>query len=253
MNGKRNISLLPWLVCICGGMGAALWELMNTLCRDEKGLLRPWNLPGILLAVLSVALCVLVLWKTRHLDGTQRYGVNFPPSPWSGLTSIAAALGILWMLIAVPAQRQDMLATVHRLLGFLSIPCLILTGLGRWKGKRPNFLFHGILCLFFGIHLAEQYRVWSSDPETADYLCQLLACAGLTFTAYHRTAFDAGLGKRKQHLITGLLTAYFCLTSLFVEGSGCFYLTCGLWAGADLCLFPSEPSECTPEEGGTSS
>lgn len=250
MKGKWNISLLPWLVCGYGGLGSVLWALMERFCRDDRGLLIPWNWPGILLAVLSVGICGVIVYLVRPLDGSNRYSDNFPASRPGAISHFTLAAGILWMLLTDSSGHQDVLSILHRLLGFLSIPCLILAGISRWKGKRPNFLFHGLLCIFFGIHLAEQYRLWSSNPQTADYLCQLLACAGLTLTAYHRAAFDTGMGNRVRHLTVGLIAAYFSIASCFVENLGLSYLAFGFWCGADLCALQPKPRHGKSPEAG---
>lgn len=233
MKGKWNLSLLPWLVCICGGVGAALWTLMQRLCRDERGLLISGNLPGILLALLSVGICAAIVWLVRPLAGSNRYPDNFAASGFGALSHFALAAGLLWMLLA--NSPQDVLATIHWVLGLLSLPCVVLAGVARWKGKRPNFLFYGCLCIFFGIHMVQQYRLWSGRPQMADYLCQLLACATLTLAAYHQAAFAVGMGNRVRQLATGLMAAYFCIASCTGENVGIFYLTCGLWSLTNLC------------------
>lgn len=252
MKGKRIISLLPRLALGFGCLGGVLWALMNALCRDDKGLLLPGNLPGILLAVLSAVCCLGTVWLSRWMTGSNRYNENFPASRRSGAACFALAAGILWTLLTVPDQRQDVLSSAHRLLGFLSVVSIALVGMGRWQGKRPNFLLCGIVCLFFCIHMAERYRLWSSDPQTADYLCQILACVGLALTAYHRTAFTVGMGNRKQHLAISLATTYFSMTCLFTKGMGIFYLTGSLWAAAELSPLSHRAAPLITDEGGES-
>lgn len=253
MKGKWNISLLPWLVCGYGGLGGVLWALMEQFCRDDRGLLIPWNWPGILLTVMSVGICGIIVYLTRPLAGSNRYSENFPASLPGAISHFTLAAGILWMLFMNPSDHRDVLSILHGALGILSLPCLILAGISRWKGKRPNFLFHGLLCAFFAIHMAEQYRQWSSNPQTADYLCQLLACAGLTLTAYHRAAFDVGMGNRVRHLTVGLIAAYFSLASCFVEGMGLSYLAFGFWSAADLCAIQPRPRQVKFPEAGEQS
>lgn len=248
MNNKWKTTCLPILALGCGGIGGALWALMQRLCQDDKGLLIPWNLPGILILLLSVAVVAGVVLLTRPLGGSNRYGDNFAPSLVGGIAAFAAAVGILLLMIRNLGTQRDALSGAWLVLGFLSVPALILTGLSRIRGSRPNFLLHSILCLFFGIHMTNQYRIWSSAPEMLDYAYQLFACVGLTLTAYCHAAFDVGMGRRLRMLPIGLLAAYFCLMCICVEGSGLLYLTCGVWAAANLCALQPQPRRQKPAE-----
>lgn len=248
MKTKWNIAALPCLVLGCGGVSGALWALMQKFCVDEKGLLTPWNLPGLLILLISLAVVAAVVLLTRPLGGSNRYADNFGPSRIGGISAFAAAAGILSILFRGLGTQPDPLSGAWLVTGVLSIPALIFTGLSRLKGNRPNFLFHGVLCVFFAIHMANQYRVWSSDPQLADYACQLFASVCLALTAYFLAAFDVGMGRRLKHLMVGLLAAYFCLTSVCVEGCGLFYLTCGVWAAANLCSLEPRPRRPKPAE-----
>lgn len=246
MKLKWNISALPLLILGCGGLSGALWQLMLRSCLDSKGLLLSPNFPGILVLLITLAVTVAVILTTRSLGGSNRYVDNFSPSLLSGIAAFAAAAGILLMMLQHIGTQQDILSSIWLVLGFLSVPSMALTGLSRIRGKRPNFFFHGILCAFFGIHMANQYRIWSSDPQMADYFFQLFACAGLTLTAYYHTAFDVGMGRRRRQLAIGMLTAYCCLVSL--GDQGLFYFVCGLWAAASLCHFQPRPRRPKPVE-----
>lgn len=246
MKTKWNITALPVLVLGCGGVSGALWGLMQALCTDEKGLLKPWNLPGILILLISLAVVVGILVVTRPLGGSNRYGDNFGPSRIGGISAFAAALGVLSMVPQGLAGPRDFLSNLWLVLSILSIPALVFTGLSRLKGKRPNFLFHAILCLFFGIHMSNQYRTWSGQPQLLDYTYQLCASVCLALTAYFLVAFEVGMGRRLKHLLVGLLAAYFCMVSICVEGCGLFYLTCGIWAAANLCSLQPKPRRRKP-------
>lgn len=246
MKIKWNITYLPVLVLGCGGISGALWGLMQKFCVDEKGLLLSWNLPGLLILLLSLAVVAGVVLLTRPLGGSNRYVDNFGPSAAGGISAFAAAVGILVTLLGNLGAQQDLLFSAWLVLGGLSVPALVLAGICRMKGKRPHFLLHGILCAFFGIHMANQYRSWSSDPQMADYICQLFACVFLTMTAYFQAAFAVGMGRRLKLLLMGLLAAYFSLACVCVEGSGLFYLTCGIWSAANLCNMVPMPRRKSP-------
>ena len=245
MKTKWNIAYLPVLALGCGGVSGILWALMLAFCLDEKGLLKG-NLLGPLILLVSLGVAVAAVLLTRPLGGSNRYGDNFAPSKAGAISAFAAALGIGLLLVWNLGAMQDLLSFAWLVLGILSVPALILTGLSRLKGKRPHFLLHSLLCLFFGIHMANQYRNWSSDPQLADYVCQLFACVFLTLTAYFHAAFDVGMGRRLKHLFVSLMAAYFCMACVFVDGYGLFYLTCGLWAAANLCTLQPKPRRQKP-------
>lgn len=246
MKIKLNDITLPCLILGLGGIGAALRRLMFAVCVDEKGLLTAWNFPRILVALLcaaTVALVVTAVWARR---GSNRYPGNFPASLPGGIAAMLAAAGILVLLVGHWDMYADRLAFIWRILGILSIPCMILAGLCRIWGRRPFFLFHGIPCMFFALHLTNFYRVWSGEPQLASYLWQLLASVGLALTAYQHTAFDVGMGKRRRMLAISLLTGFSCLLAVADEGTGSFYLTCGLWAIGNLCALTPPPRRRRP-------
>ena len=248
MKNKLNITTLPFLILGLGGIGAALRALMYVSCVDTKGLLVSYNLPMLLVAVITAAAAALVIAPVRTLEGSNRYSDNFPASTVGGVSAMLAAAGIAALLINSIGGFHDTLAAAWRTLGIIAIPCLILAGLCRIRGKRPFFLFHGMVCLFFAVNLANNYRIWSGEPQLADYLWQLLAAVGLTLTAYYRTAFNVGLGSRRMQLGVSLLTAYFCFLSMPDEGVGLFYLTCGLWALAGMGELTPKPRRRKPAQ-----
>ena len=245
MKTKWNIKNLPVLVLGCGGVAGALWALMLKLCLDDKGLLKPWNFPGILILLLTLAVFAGVVVLTRPLAGSNRYGDNFGASLIGGISAFAAALGLLSVVLPNGDTPRDFLANARMVLGILSIPSLVVTGLYRLKGKRPAFLFHGILCIFFGLYMADQYRAWSCDPQIAHYASQLFASVFLALSTYFLAAFSVGMGRRLKHLLTGLMAAYFCLCCIGLE-NGLFYLTCGIWAAANLCDLQPRPRRRRP-------
>lgn len=249
MKIKLNITTLPYLILGFGGIGAALRALMFGVCVDEKGLLTAFNLPQILVAILSLAVAAGVIGSVWKLKGSNRYFDNFPASLPGGLSAVLAAVGIAVTLVAQWNSAADRLAGSWQWLGVAAIPCLIFTGVCRIQGRRPVFLFNGIVCVFFAIHLTNSYRIWSGDPQLEGYLWQLLASVGLLLTSYYHTAFDVGLGSRRMLLGSSLLTGYFCLLATVNDASSFFYLTGGLWALGSLCNPNPRPRRRRPDFG----
>ena len=219
-----NLNMLRKLTLAKAAVAAGLWYLMYFTAVDEKGLLTPWNWPGILLAVIAAAAVAAVVMGCRGLKEDKESDGLIPGWVWG----CALALGIVTMLMTETA-RVDNLAKIQYWLGWASIPCLLAATFTLHLGKRPAFLFHGIVCLFFGLHLVDYYRVWSGEPQLMDYLFQLFGCVGLLLTAYQRTAFDVEAGNYRALRITELLTAFACLVAAADSGQSLFYLAGGMW------------------------
>lgn len=241
MKNLLNIHRLPYLILGSGCLGAALRLWMYATAVDEKGLLITGNIQHTLALILSaavVAATVAAVWK---LDGSNRFAANFPPSRTGGLSALLAAIGIVSVMLDMDFAMMDTLDLIWLVLSILSLPCLAVTGLCRLQGKRPPFYLHGLICVFFCIHLANEYRVWSGNPQIADCIFQLFACVGLALAAYYRTAFDVGMGRRRLQLGVNLLTAYFCFVSVTEPGFSLFYAGCGLWCLTNLCALDPPP------------
>ena len=224
MNINWNLNMLRRLTLALVAVAASLRFLMYFIAVDEKGLLTPWNWPGVLLAVVTVAAVALVIMGCRQLTQEENPADLIPGWVWG----VALAAGIVTMLMTETA-RVDILAKIRYWLGWASIPCLLAATFALHLGKRPAFLFHGIVCLFFGLHLVDYYRVWSGEPQLMDYLFQLFGCVGLLLTAYQRTAFDVEAGNYRALRITELLTAFACLVAAADSGQSLFYLAGGMW------------------------
>ncbi len=246
MKNKWNIPAFPCLILGFGGLGAALRRLMLSLCTDEKGLLRTWNLPQVLVAVLTELTVAAVFSAVRGRAGSNRYADNFGPSIPGGISAIFTAVGIGCSLAAGQSIAADPLAKAWVILGLASIPCMLFTGICQIRGLRPSFLFHAVVSLYLAIHLAHHYRVWSGNPELESYLWQLLASVGLSLTAYCRTAFDVGMGSRRSQLGISLITAYLCFLAMADGSGGIFYFAFGLWALLNLCAWEPVPRRPRP-------
>jgi len=111
---------------------------------------------------------------------------------------------------------------------------MVMTGLCRFKGMRPNFLFHTVICLFFVVWLISRYQSWSADPQLHDYCFQLLATVCAMLFGYHRAALDLKSGNRRALVTVGLLGTYFCCLSVAASDSALFYAAIGAWMVTNL-------------------
>ncbi len=231
---KRN-SLLPLIILALGLLGLMLRLGLYKFGMDGRELLVENHIFQILCWVLTVLTGLFLGWMVLPLDGVRDYEANFPASLPGGLGCFAAALGIVLTVAPVLGGYRDILATLWLIAGALAAVGLVVCGICRIRGEKPFFVFPSPVFLFFALHLANQYRVWSGEPQTTDYSYQLLACVCLTLFSYYCTAFTEGLGRRRIQLFSGLGAVYLCCLALARTDSPWLYLGCGAWALLNLC------------------
>lgn len=230
---------LPFMILGAGGAGLVLRVTLYTLGMDSQGLLPRMHLIHLLTVLMTLGVALLLIPCARRLDGSNRFRHNFPASIPGGLSAILASLILLSMGLELLTEAVETLEVVHVGLTLASVFCLAVTGILRFRGKRPMVLFHGLLSAAFAFHMVFQYRTWSANPQLPDYIFHIFACACLTLTAYHRAAFDVGLGKRTVFLFFSLMSVYLCFLSLVGAGDPRFYVAGGIWALGNLC--PLDP------------
>lgn len=226
---------LPLLVLGLGGIGLVLGSWLYGTGVDDRGLLVAGHPAGILLGLMAVAVPALLFWVCRTDRAEATYHQNFPASLTAFVGSIQEAVGIFFLSMGELMDHADFLQSVTAILGVLCFPALIITGYSRWKQKRPSFLLHGLVCLFFALRLFTQYRSWSADPQFADYGFQMLANICLMMAAYQRTAFDLEMGNRGGYRFFCLSAVFFCCVSLATPGAGLFQFATAIGAYTDLC------------------
>lgn len=243
---------LPWFALGSSAIGLLLRIWLLTAGFDEGGLMYPWHAAAILLWVLTAVVAAVVIWGCRNIVEASKYGFNFPASQIGAAGTAAAALGILVSCILQLVDGADSFSTVAVILGFLAVGCLLFTANCRLKGQHPQIYFHGLVSVYLIFRLVSQYRVWSPDPQLQDYCFQLLATICLMLACYHRTMFDANMGKRRLYAIFSLLAVFFCLVSVPGCHDWLFYLTCGAWMVTNLCSLIALQSNDEPQGGSQS-
>ena len=133
-------------------------------------------------------------------------------------------------------------------LPWLAAAAMIVLGLCRIQGKKPLFVFSGIVCLLHMLTLIRNYRLWSADPQVQDYAYQLLAQVLLMLCAFHRTSCDAGIIQRRKLLATGLGAAVCALAALSMDFQRIFFLASALWALGCICTVQILPPDPEPQE-----
>lgn len=241
MKTKLSPALLPPILLIAGIIGALLRLWLNSL-EDDWGLLPVWHIADILCWVLTLAAVAAVIWGTFRLTQAPKYSFNFPASPIGGIGTALAAVGFLVNAILSLLTPGDALLRITAVLGLFSAVSLGFLGWFRWKGIRPNVIFHGLVTLYLMLLLVCQYRMWSAQPQMQTYVFQLFATVCLMISAFQRACFDVGVGHRRIYAIFRLSAGFFCLLSIPGSDFWILYLTCGLWSLTDLCDLRPMPS-----------
>lgn len=235
MKQRIPANYIAWLSLGFGLVGFMLMTVLYSRCVDDLGLLVREN-PFYPAAwgVMALAAVVLVL-VLLPLGGSNTYAHNFWPSMPAAAGAVLAAAGILATVLLPSTAPQDRLTLLWKISGFLAAAGLVAAGICRWLGKQPFFLMYAAVCLFFALHLGNQYRLWSRNPQSSDYSFQLLACIFIMLFAYYQTAFTVGSGKRRAQLFAALMGFCLCCTALAKTENPWLYPGCALWLLADRC------------------
>ena len=223
MKNKKRIPLLPLLSgLVCAGLR---WLLFRNH-TDALGLLETGT-PVETGVFLLTGLC-LVLFALAARRG------------WAGENKLAApgqmlgGLGIFLTALTHSGQMAGPVGTLWKIMGLVAGICLIVQGVCVARKWPASFLLPLVVCVFFLLHLIDNYRGWSSQPQLQKYLFDLLASLSLTIFSYCDAARKVSLGKPKTRIFSGLCAVYFCLAA--IPGSPEFtvlYALCALWALTD--------------------
>ena len=232
---RKNLKLLPYLAAGLGLVGMGLRKWLYLTAPDEKNLLPLWHPLTLALWLLTAALAVTVLLAVRKEENIRGYHRNFHNAVPAAIGCFALALGL-----GGTAFLGDG-GTVEMVVGLAGAASMVFVGVSRLQGKRPNYIFHALVCIFFAVYLVNCYRDSRGNPQLTDYAFIMFAIVGLMLFAYQQTAFDGGYGKRKSQLAWGLLSAYFCLVSLS-DAENLLLCGCGaLWCLTNLSSLTPEP------------
>lgn len=229
-----NAKFLPAIVALGGGIGLLLRLQLYSAAVDEKNLLVPGHPLELLLLGLTAAVMAVIVLGAWPLYGSLRYSDNFPASRLAAAGSaVAAVSAVVTVLLAQPQTGK--LFVLWKVLGLLCGPCLLAAAFCRLEGKRPHFLLHGVVSVFWLLHMICHYQEWSVNPQLQDYLYSLLASVALLMFSYYQTAFDAGSGKRRTLMAVGLAGGFFGIVSLSGDVCPLLYGGFAVWALTNLC------------------
>lgn len=224
---SNNNNRLYLISVLLGAVCLALRIFMLNTGIDDKGLLIRGNIPNIIMWVITVGYLIVLGVMTKNLGVNGTYHQNFPQSNLGGWLSMAG--GIIMVTVIFDGTA------FQRVLAGAAAGCMIFSGYCRYVRMRPNFWFHGIVCIHFLISLITKYQGWSSNPQLHEYGFQTLACVMLVLYACHRSAGDFGLIQRRRLVYTGMAACFFCIISLSDSSAPGFYAGAALWTAGSMC------------------
>lgn len=240
---KHPVRYAALTMLALGGVGLVLRRLLYSMALDVKNLLPLGHPLETLLWVLTAAAAAAVVVFCLRMDKnlTLRSGGGLEQAVGHLMMGLGMVLTLIWNL----PKMEGGLGFAWEVLGKLAPVMLAAAGIASCRGKQPHFLLHLPTCLFLMIHMVNQYRTWSAEPQPQAYVFALLGCVGLTLFAYYCTAFDVAMGNSRMYVGAGLASLYLCTVNLARTEYPLLYLGGIAWVATDLwsAAFLPEPRE----------
>ena len=224
----KQRKLLP-LAALVMGLACQIgrWTLYRTAV-DATGLLTagtPLEWGSYALSVLAIGLFAAAVGKMGETE------VSSEPI-LAGLGQLIGGLGLGWTALRYPGEMPGLLGILWKILGITAAICLLWSSLQTVQKKTPHFLVLLAPCLFWLVHLIDNYRGWSGQPQLQSYLFSLLATMAMALFTYYTAADSVGLGKPRLRVFAGLSAGYLCLAAMLPgpEKTQLLFFTSALWA-----------------------
>ena len=224
---KRR-KLLP-LAALVMGLACQIgrWTLYRTAV-DATGLLTagtPLEWGSYALSVLAIGLFAAAAGKLRETE------VSSSPI-LAGLGQLIGGLGLGWTALRYPGEMPGLFGIAWKILGIAAAICLLWSALQTVQKKTPQFLALLAPCLFWLVHLIDNYRGWSGQPQLQSYLFSLLATMAMALFTYYTAADSVGLGKPRIRCFSALSAGFLCLAAMLPgpEKTQLLFFTSALWA-----------------------
>lgn len=225
-----RMKLLRYTVLSAGFLAMTLRALLYAAAIDQKGLLAAGHWATWSILVLTVLTLGAALLMTRKIQGPADYADCYPVSYLQGTGSLLLAGAIFQRAISLYAVSSDRLNLIAAISGFTAVLALLVAGICRMIPKKPSFLCHSVVSIFFALQLVSQYRSWSADPQLMDYCFYLAAFICLMFTAYFLAGFEADLPNHRGLVFSSMAATFFCCLALPESGDAPLLISCALWA-----------------------
>lgn len=232
---KRNLNDPFWAVVtgLLGGVTLLLRSALFLLGTDSKGLLmtdHPLNTLVWVVTAVAVVLVLAVVWQKKGSGKCEAQKV----------ASIPAAVGAFCLAGCVAVTVSSTWPAFARLelfrdfAGFLTVPALVWVGVCHWRGRKPFFLFHGLVYLYFTLYAISHYLSWCSRPQIQMLFFSAAGILLLCMFAYYQTALDVNMGKDRMQLFSGLLGAFFCIAAMADGEDWILFAGGAVWALTNL-------------------
>ena len=224
----KQRKLLP-LAALVMGLACQIgrWTLYRTAV-DATGLLTagtPLEWGSYALSVLAIGLFAAAAGKLRETE------VSSEPI-LAGLGQLIGGLGLGWTAVRYSGEMPGLLGILWKILGITAAICLLWSSLQTVQKKTPHFLVLLAPCLFWLVHLIDNYRGWSGQPQLQSYLFALLSTMAMALFTYYTAAEVVGMGKPRLRVFAGLSAGYLCLAAMLPgpEKTRILFFTSALWA-----------------------
>lgn len=222
-----------------GVLGLTFRAVLFATGLDEKGLLVAGHWADTAVWLLTAAVIGAIFFALRRCTGPEAYGDAFPASIFRAIGCLVAACGFLLTDSSLVSSAK--MAAAEPVLRILAAAAMVAVAYCRFRGKKPSFLLHGVVCLYLALRMVCRYQVWSSDPQLQDYAFFLGAHVALMLSCYQLAAFDTSSGNHKALWHWGLGAIYLCLTALPGSEEPFFLLCCALWMLTSLSSLTPAP------------
>ena len=153
-NGKYLPLLALFLGLVCAG---ARWTLFRNH-TDALGLLETgtyaelcvWLLTGLSLAIFALA---------------ARRGLETSETKLAAPGQLLGGLGIFLTALTHSGRMTGPVASLWKIMGLIAGVCLVIQGVCTLRKRGASFLLPLAPCVFFLLHLVDNYRGWSSQPQ----------------------------------------------------------------------------------------
>ena len=224
----KQRKLLP-LAALVMGLACQIgrWTLYRTAV-DATGLLTagtPLEWGSYALSILAIGLFAAAAGKLRETE------VSSEPI-LAGLGQLIGGLGLGWTAVRYSGEMPGLLGILWKILGIAAAICLLWSALQTFQKKTPHFLALLAPCLFWLVHLIDNYRGWSGQPQLQSYLFALLSTMAMALFTYYTAAEAAQMGKPRLRVFAGLSAGYLCLAAMLPgpEKTQLLFFTSALWA-----------------------
>ena len=227
----KRTNYLPLLAFLLGLLCQCLRRLLYRTAVDGTGLLRTGTaLEWCVYALAALAILLFAAAVRKKWCGTYITAI-------SALGQLAGAGGIGWTVLRYPAEMSGVLGALWKISGAVAALCLLWTAFCSWRRRKPHFLAQLAPCLFWLVHMVDNYRNWSGQPQLQSYLFDLLGAMTMTLFAYYTAAFAVGMGKRRMQRFTALAAGFLGTAAAMPNHpkTQMLYLLCALWALTNLC------------------